>query len=175
MRPAATAAGLETCTPQAAPKGVPAASNLGLKRTKQEGRIPLHAVARTEFCYHSLQKDLPICTTAGFGLQPRGEARSSDFRDLVRIPKPEPVCKRGAPRKPRRGSFKAPGWYFYPYHSTRVSSSWRNKLQFAPKNFSRKTRSPGHPATSQHGMDNLLGDSFSATPGHEGREPRRLS
>ena len=25
-----------------------------LKRAKQEGRIPLHAVARTEFCYHSL-------------------------------------------------------------------------------------------------------------------------
>ena len=67
------AAGLETCH---RPRGAkiahaqPEKSKL-LKRTYQEGRIPLHAVARAEFCYHSLQEDLPHNITPGAGLQLR--------------------------------------------------------------------------------------------------------
>jgi hypothetical protein len=50
-------AGLETCGIDAPVSGCPIAITFRtLKRTKQEGRIPPHAVTRAKFCYHSLQR-----------------------------------------------------------------------------------------------------------------------
>jgi pimeloyl-ACP methyl ester carboxylesterase len=56
-----------------------------LKRTKQEGRIPLRAVARAEFCYHSLQRIFSIYITLTLPWQvPQGARflRPSSFRRL---------------------------------------------------------------------------------------------
>ena len=51
-----------------------------LKRTKQEGRIPLPSVARREFCYHSLQRTFatrPVSSGVQFP--------DPQFGDLLRI------------------------------------------------------------------------------------------
>ena len=60
-----------------------------LKRTKQEGRIPPHAVARAEFCYHSLQRisGYSIKHSAHFANLFAGRAIPSmpQFGDLTRI------------------------------------------------------------------------------------------
>ena len=67
-----------------------------LKRTKQEGRIPPRTVARTEFCYHSLQGTSFLYTTAASPRQVLRKARySSDpqFGDSFRIPESGPPAQ----------------------------------------------------------------------------------
>jgi len=68
-----------------------------LKRTKQEGRIPPHAVARTEFCYHSLQRisSLFITPSHPWWQTRRFSSRRSSISwgDSFRIPGTWGLCK----------------------------------------------------------------------------------
>ena len=84
-----------------------------LKRTTQEGRIPLRAVARTEFCYHSLQEiSFLYNTTAASPRQVLRKARySSDpqFGDLFRIPESGPGAQVLLPKKIPEFSAELPG------------------------------------------------------------------
>ena len=67
-----------------------------LKRTYQEGRIPLPAVARQEFCYHSLCEDLNLYTArnertqtrAPFAQKPSKSATPLEYQNRYRCARP---------------------------------------------------------------------------------------
>jgi hypothetical protein len=60
-----------------------------LKRTYQEGRIPLRAEARGEFCYHSLYKDphslYHIAASTGKHPQHISSGQTLEIGDSLRI------------------------------------------------------------------------------------------
>ena len=83
-----------------------------LKRTTQEGRIPLRAVARTEFCYHSLQGTFFFVPPSPLHKQLlRKACDSSDpqFGDLFRIPESGPGAQVLLPKKIPEFSAELPG------------------------------------------------------------------
>src|SRR3954451_9041754 len=81
-----TMAGLETCFGRDLPlEGLRDQDKFmrAFERTKQEGRYPLHPVARAKFCYHSLQRICSYYITVASPGQTPGHAHTA-FRSSIR-------------------------------------------------------------------------------------------